>query len=83
MVRDPLLPNNSGTWQVDAYGAYRSHNEPHLIVGIDAISAAYMGGTPWWALHAAGHVREQRAGSVADADNLFASRPLPYCGSFF
>jgi predicted acetyltransferase len=83
MVRDPLLANNSGTWQVDAYGAYRSHNEPDLIVGIDAISAAYMGGTPWWALHAAGHVREQRAGSVADADNLFASRPLPYCGSFF
>ena len=83
MVRDPLLANNSGTWQVDAYGAYRSHHEPDLIVGIDAISAAYMGGTPWWALHAAGYVREQRAGSIADADNLFASRPLPYCGSFF
>ncbi len=82
-VRDPLLANNSGTWQVDAYGAYRSHNEPDLIVGIETLSAAYMGGTPWWALHAGGYVREQRPNSVAEADNLFASRPLPYCGSFF
>jgi len=83
MVRDPLIANNSGTWRVDAYGAFRSHNEPDIIVGIETISAAYMGGTPWWALHAAGYVREQRPGSVADADNLFASRPMPYCGSFF
>ena len=60
MVRDPLIANNAGTWQVDAYGAYRSHNEPDLIVGIETLSAAYMGGTPWWALHAAGHVRAQR-----------------------
>ena len=83
MVRDPLMANNSGTWQVDAHGAFRSHSEPDLIVGIDTISAAYMGGTPWWALHAAGYVREQRPDAVVDADNLFASRPLPYCGSFF
>ena len=83
MVRDPLIANNSGTWRVDAYGAFRSHNEPDIVVGIETISAAYMGGTPWWALHAAGYVREQRPGSVADADNLFASRPMPYCGSFF
>lgn len=83
MVRDPLLTSNAGTWRIDAYGAFRSHNEPDLIVGIDAISAAYMGGTPWWALHAAGQVREQRPGAITDADTLFASRPLPYCGSFF
>jgi predicted acetyltransferase len=82
-VRDPLMSNNSGTWQIDAYGAYRSHKDPDLIVGIETISAAYMGGTPWWALHAAGAVREQRPNSVVDADNLFASRPLPCCGSFF
>lgn len=83
MVRDPLMSSNSGTWKVDAYGAFRSHGEPDLIVGIETISAAYMGGTPWWALHAAGYVREQRPNSVVDADNLFASRPLPCCGSFF
>ena len=83
MVRDPLIANNSGTWQVDAHGAFRSHNEPDLIVGIETISSAYMGGTPWWALHAAGYVREQRSGAVAEADILFASRPSPYCGSFF
>ena len=83
MVRDLLMPSNSGTWKVDAYGAFRSHSEPDLVVSIETISAAYMGGTPWWALHAAGYVKEQRANSVADADNLFASRPLPCCGSFF
>ncbi len=83
MVRDPLLNNNSGTWRVDAHGAFRSHGEPDLIVGIDTMSAAYMGGTPWWALHAAGGVREQRPGAIVDADTLFASRPLPFCGSFF
>jgi predicted acetyltransferase len=83
MVRDPLISNNSGTWRVDAHGAFRSHGEPDIIVGIDTISATYMGGTSWWALHAAGGVREQRPGAVADADTLFASRPLPFCGSFF
>ena len=83
MVRDPLMANNSGTWRVDAHGAFRSHNEPDLIVGIETISAAYMGGTPWWTLHAVGQVREQRHGAVGDADILFASHPSPYCGSFF
>ncbi|MGH9133035.1 MAG: GNAT family N-acetyltransferase [Ilumatobacteraceae bacterium] len=83
MVRDPLLSNNCGTWRIDAYGAFRSHQEPDLIVGIETISAAYLGGTPWWGLHAAGAVKEQRPGAVADADTLFASRPMPYCGTFF
>jgi predicted acetyltransferase len=83
MVRDPLLSSNCGTWRVDAHGAFRSHNEPDLIVPIETLSAAYLGGTPWWALHAAGGVREQHPGSVAAADALFASVPLPFCGSFF
>jgi hypothetical protein len=53
------------------------------VVDIATLSSVYLGGTSWAAVAATGAVDERRAGSVATADHLFASRPLPFCGSFF
>ena len=82
-VHDPMFSANCGTWRIDSFGAFRSHNEPDLTVGIETISAAYLGGTSWNELAAAGRVRGRRPDAVADADLLFAHRPVPFCGSFF
>ena len=82
-VTDPRIPTNDGTWCVDARGAARTDDAAQLRVGIAALSAAYLGGTSWHALAATGRVHSSEPAAVALADTLFASRPLPFCGSFF
>jgi predicted acetyltransferase len=82
-VVDPMISPNRGTWLIDAEGARRGGEDPQLVVDIATLSSVYLGGTSWAAVAATGAVDERRAGSVATADHLFASRPLPFCGSFF
>jgi predicted acetyltransferase len=84
-VTDPVLPNNSAAWSVSAEGAVRCDDgaAPDLTAEIGAVSAAYLGGTSWQRLALIGEVTEHTPGTAAIADALFASRPLPYCGSFF
>ena len=82
-VSDSILSHNNGTWRVDASGASTTSAEPDLVTDIAGLSAAYLGGTGWWALTTTRAVESHRAGAAADADLLFASRPLPFCGSFF
>ena len=53
-----------------------------LTVEIDVLSAAYLGTVSWSELAAVGRVGGD-AEAVARADDLFASRPLAWCGSFF
>jgi predicted acetyltransferase len=82
-VVDPLISSNHGTWRIDSFGAFRSHQEPDLQVDIDALSAAYLGGTSWRELADAGRVRVRRADAVDEADTLFAQRPAPFSCTFF
>ena len=85
-VSDPLFPDNDGTWQVSATGAQRvgaGSAAADLVTDIGGLSAAYMGGTGWYELAIAGRVSELTPGALATADALFASRPLPRCGSHF
>ena len=85
-VRDPLFERNTGTWRVSADGAERlspTSATADLSTTINGISAAYLGGTSWHELWAAGVVQQCRAGAVSEADVLFASRPLPRCGTFY
>ena len=85
-ISDSLFGANCGTWEVSSSGAQRSTvsaDNADLVTAIDGVSAAYMGGTAWHDLWVAGVVRQQRTGALAAADMLFASRPLPRCGSFF
>lgn len=82
-VDDPLVEQNNGTWLVSAHGAVRVDRQPDLSVAIGPLSAAYLGGTPWWSLAGTGAVDVDDPAAIAVADALFASRPLPFCGSFF
>jgi predicted acetyltransferase len=83
-VHDPQLPANDGAWLVDHDGASRTDEPPDLVCDVAALGAAYLGGTSWRTLVAAGLV-ETPGGhdAVVAADGLFAVRPLPYCGTFF
>jgi len=86
-VSDPLFDRNTGTWRITADGAERvsvaADTAADLTTTINGISAAYLGGTSWHELWAAGVVQQGRLGAVAEADVLFASRPLPRCGTFY
>jgi predicted acetyltransferase len=82
-VTDRNVASNNGTWIVDASGAQRTEGEGDLVTDISALSAAYLGGTGWHTLAAARLVDVRNEKAIAVADNLFASRPLPFSGSFF
>lgn len=82
-IDDRLLPTNTGVWRIDADGAAMVDAAPDLEGDIAGVSAAYLGGTSWRTLVATGRVRERTTGAAAIADDLFASVPLPFCGTFF
>jgi len=82
-VHDPVFPANDGAFAVEAAGAARVEDEPDLVATIDGLSAAYLGGTSWRELAAAGRVEARRSGAIEVADVLFAQRPAPFSGTFF
>jgi predicted acetyltransferase len=85
-VTDRSVASNNGTWAVAASGAQRIEGDGgngDLAVDISGLSAAYLGGTAWHTLAAAGAITVRNEKAIAVADNLFASRPLPFSGSFF
>ncbi len=81
-VTDPWFGDNDGVYEIDAGGARRTDASPDLTVDIATLSAAYLGSTSWHSLASVGRVSGDAA-AVARADDLFAHRPLAWCGSFF
>jgi predicted acetyltransferase len=84
-IDDPLLAENTGRYAVDGSGAARAAaDEPaDLTMGVAEAGATYLGGTSFAELAATGRLVEERSGAAEAADRLFASRPLPWCGTFF
>jgi predicted acetyltransferase len=80
---DPILPDNGGRFEVTAGGVRRVRRGPDLRLDVSTLAAAYLGGTSFSELASAGRVDEVRRGALARADGLFASRPLPWSGTFF
>jgi predicted acetyltransferase len=56
---------------------------PDLVVPVGALGAAYVGGTSWSRLAAAGWVDERRDGAVAAASAMFTSARAPWCAMTF
>ncbi|HWC66548.1 MAG TPA: GNAT family N-acetyltransferase [Acidimicrobiales bacterium] len=83
VTRDPVLPENVGRFAVGGDGAVRVRRRPELRLDVSTLAACYLGGTSFAELAAGGRIEEVRRGAVARADTLFASRPLPWCGTFF
>lgn len=82
-VTDAVVPGNDGTWHISPDGAMRTHEPPQLATGIAGLSMAYLGGPSWTEAAAIGLVEVHDPGALEAADTLFASRPLPFCGTFF
>jgi predicted acetyltransferase len=82
-VTDPLVPGNDGTWHISSAGAMRTHEPPRLTTGIAGLSMVYLGGPTWSEAAAIGLVEVHDGEALDTADALFASRPLPFCGTFF
>lgn len=84
-VSDPLLAQNTGVWSVSAAGGKRLGDDADadLAVDIAQLSAAYLGGTTWRSLVAAGRIDVRNRAAVALADTLFAVPEAPYCCTGF
>jgi predicted acetyltransferase len=84
-VTDDLLTDNNGVWTVSAAGAKRADDaaDADLAVDVRELSAAYLGGTPWRSLVAAGRVDVCNPAAVSTAELLFAVPDAPYCCSGF
>jgi predicted acetyltransferase len=56
---------------------------PDLVVPVGALGAAYVGGTSWSRLAAAGWVDEAHDDAVATASAMFTSARAPWCAMTF
>ena len=74
-VRDPFCPWNDGRWHVWGHpaGAFcdRTDRDPDLVLDIEELSAAYLGGVSLATLQAAGRVTEISPGAVTLASTAF------------
>lgn len=81
-VADDLLPGNAGCWRLvaDASGrgqCARTEAPADLACDIAALGAAYLGGTTFGALAAAGRIEARRPGALAPASAAFGWHRAP------
>ncbi|TFV91308.1 GNAT family N-acetyltransferase [Blastococcus sp. CT_GayMR16] len=86
-VRDEFCPWNAGRWHVWGHpaGAFcdRTDRDPDLVLGIEELSAAYLGGVSLATLQAAGRVTEISPGAVTLASTAFFWPVTPWCPEEF
>ncbi|MFQ1000759.1 GNAT family N-acetyltransferase [Modestobacter sp. SSW1-42] len=86
-VRDRFCDWNDGRWHVWGHpsGAFcdRTDRDPDLVVDIEALSAAFLGGVSLASLQAAGRVTEISPGAVIAASTAFSWPVSPWCADQF
>ncbi|GAA3792043.1 GNAT family N-acetyltransferase [Amycolatopsis tucumanensis] len=82
-VSDPLLESNNGTFEVGPKSVARTNSAPHLSADVATLAAAYLGGTRWRHLAAAGRVAVHDPDALRRADALFATPSAPFSGTVF
>ncbi len=86
-VHDAALPANDGTYELTAASGkgscVKDDAEPDVVCPVNAVGAAYFGGTSWRSLAAAGMVTERTPGALAVADGMFTSYPAPWASFTF
>jgi predicted acetyltransferase len=80
---DPILPDNTGSWTVEAGTARRSRRRADIRLDVQALAAAYLGGFTFAELARAGRVEEVARGGVARADALYRVDAKPWCPEIF
>ena len=86
-VRDPFCEWNNGRWHAWGHpaGAFcdRTDRDPDIVLGIEELSAVYLGGTSLATLQAAGRVTEVSPGAVTQASTAFRWPVTPWCPDEF
>ena len=86
-VRDPFCPWNDGRWRLSGHpaGGYcgATDRNPDIVLGIEELSAAYLGGVSLATLQAAGRVTEVSPGAVTLASAAFGWPVTPWCPDSF
>lgn len=86
-VRDEFCPENTGRWHLWGHpaGAFcdRTDRDPDIVLGIEELSAAYLGGVSLAALQGAGRVSEVSPGAVVQASTGFGWPVTPWCPDEF
>ena len=80
---DPILPDNVGTWTVEAGAARRRAGAPDVRLDVQALAAAYLGGFTFADLARAGRVEEVARGGIARADAMYRVDAKPWCPEIF
>ena len=86
-VRDPFCPWNDGRWRLSGHpaGGYcgPTDRDPDIVLGIEALSSAYLGGVSLATLQGAGRVTEVSPGAVTLASTAFGWPVAPWCPEDF
>jgi len=86
-VRDRFCPWNDGRWHLRGTpaGAFcaRTEADPDLVVDVEALASAYLGGVSLATLQAAGRVTEVSPGAVTQASTAFGWPVSPWCPEEF
>jgi predicted acetyltransferase len=86
-VRDDFCPWNTGRWHLWGHpsGAFcdRTDRDPDIVLGIEELSAIYLGGVSMATLQGAGRVREVSPGAVTLASTAFGWPVAPWCPDEF
>ncbi|MGY1828881.1 GNAT family N-acetyltransferase [Geodermatophilus sp. SYSU D01180] len=86
-VRDRFCPWNDGRWWLRGHpaGAFcaPTDGDPDLVVDVEALAAAYLGGVSLGTLQAAGRVTEVSPGAVTQAATAFSWPVSPHCPDQF
>jgi predicted acetyltransferase len=86
-VRDPFCEWNTGRWHLWGHpaGAFcdRTDRDPDIVLGIEELSAIYLGGVSLASLQAAGRVTEISPGAVTQASTAFGWPVTPWCPDEF
>jgi len=86
-VRDRFCDWNDGRWHVWGHpaGAFcdRTDRDPDIVLGIEELSAVYLGGVSLATLQAAGRVTEISPGAVTLAATAFSWPVSPWCPEEF
>jgi predicted acetyltransferase len=86
-VRDPFCEWNAGRWHLWGHpaGAFcdRTDRDPDIVLGIEELSAIYLGGVSLASLQAAGRVTEVSPGAVTQASTAFGWPVTPWCPDEF
>ncbi|WP_163766910.1 GNAT family N-acetyltransferase [Mycolicibacterium parafortuitum] len=82
-ISDPLLQDNSGTFEISADGVRPSTATAALETGPVGLAAALLGATSWRTLALAGLAKATGPAAIALADGLFRTDQAPHTGIYF